>query len=146
MDIPDDAADMTTAAARADQADRLRKQHRAADAEASYRAAIALDPQLPRAHSGLGLVLRDTRRYAEAEAACREAIRLDPGYAPAHSTFGVVLRETRRYAEAEAACREAIRLDPDLAAALPTPISKRICVQQRSSWLKRLRMPRRPNT
>jgi tetratricopeptide (TPR) repeat protein len=78
VDVPDDAADMNTAEAHADQGDRLRRQHRAADAEAAYRAAIALDPQLPRAHSGLSLVLRDTGRRADAKAAFAEATRLDP--------------------------------------------------------------------
>ena len=68
MDVPDDAADTNTAASHADRGDRLRKQHRAADAEAEYRAAIALDPELPRAHSELGRVLRDAKRNAEAEA------------------------------------------------------------------------------
>jgi tetratricopeptide (TPR) repeat protein len=89
--------------------------HRYADAEAAYRAALALDPHLAVAHAGLGDALNGQRQSAEAETACREAIRLDPGFAMAHSNLGAVAYRTKRYSAAEASFREAIRLDPGLA-------------------------------
>ncbi len=117
FDITQHAPTVNQAAAHADEGDRLYSQHRYADAETAYRAAIGLDPRLPRAHAGLGQALRRLRQFPEAEAACRKAIRLDPAYAPAHSNLGAVLAGTKRYPEAKAACQEAIRLDPDLAPA-----------------------------
>jgi tetratricopeptide (TPR) repeat protein len=112
-----------TASVHADEGDRLSRQNHYAEsnhyeeAETAYRAALAIDPRLARAHSGLGYALYRLRRYPEAEAACREAIRLDPALAWAHMGLGGVLRDTKRYPEAEAAYREAIRLDPALAPA-----------------------------
>ena len=101
----------------ADDGDDLFRQHRYADAEAAYRAALALDSRLARPHAGLGYALYRQRRYPEAEAACRVGIRLDSGFAVAHSILGAALVGLERYPEAEAACREAIRLDPGLAMA-----------------------------
>lgn len=93
----------------------LYQAHRYADAEAAYRAALALDPHLAVAHAGLGDALNGQQRFAEAETACREAIRLDPGLIPPRAGLGLALSGTKRYADAEAACREAIRLDPGFA-------------------------------
>ena len=89
--------------------------HRYADAEAAYRAALALDPHLAVGHAGLGDALNGQRRFAEAETACREAIRLDPSLTAARAGLGRALCRTKRFADAEAACREAIRLNPGFA-------------------------------
>ncbi len=102
-------------AAHVSQGKSLYKAHRYSDAEAAYRAALALDPHLAVAHAGLGDALNGQRRFAEAETACREAIRLDPGLIPARAGLGLALCGTKRYADAEAACREAIRLNPGFA-------------------------------
>lgn len=47
-------------------------------AEQAYRGAIALNPDNPRAHLNLAVVLADRGAYDEAERAAREALRLDP--------------------------------------------------------------------
>ena len=95
----------------------LLRQDRHADAEAAFRAALALAPRLARAHMGLGYALEGRERYSEAEAAYREAIRLDLGLSWAHHGLGNILGRTGRWRESEAAYREAIRVDPGLAVA-----------------------------
>jgi hypothetical protein len=60
VDVPDDTGDMSEAEASADEAERLLEQRQFADAERCGRRAIALDPRLPRAHSVLSLILRET--------------------------------------------------------------------------------------
>jgi len=52
MDTPD-VGDVNEASARADEGESLRGQHRYADAETAYRAAIRLDPALAAAHGNL---------------------------------------------------------------------------------------------
>ena len=102
-------------AAHVSQGKSLCQAHRYADAEAAYRAALALNPHLAVAHAGLGDALNGQRRFAEAETACREAIRLDPSLTAARAGLGRALCGTKRFADAEAACREAIRLNPGFA-------------------------------
>jgi tetratricopeptide (TPR) repeat protein len=86
-------------------------------AEAAYRKAIALKPDLAEAHHGLGNALREQRKLAPAEAAYRKAIALKPDYAQAHSNFGIVLWQEGKLAEAVTANRKAIALKPDYAEA-----------------------------
>jgi serine/threonine-protein kinase len=90
-----------------------------AEAEAGYRAALALRPQSAGAHNNLGNLLADQpRRAAEAEWEYHAAIRLRPDYAEPHNNLGVLLgRRPERVAEAEREYRDAIRLRPDLAEA-----------------------------
>jgi Flp pilus assembly protein TadD/tRNA A-37 threonylcarbamoyl transferase component Bud32 len=87
---------------------------RAEEAEAGYRAAVALRPQSPGARINLGIALARQGRLAEAEAAFRAALRLKPDYPDAHYNLGLALDKQGRYPEAEAAYREALRLQPDL--------------------------------
>jgi tetratricopeptide (TPR) repeat protein len=94
------------------QGDDLFRQHRHADAEAAYRAAIKADPRSAPAYTGLGRALYFQSRCSEAETAYRNAIRLDPNDALAHGSLGNLLRFLSRYPEAETACRTAIHLDP----------------------------------
>ena len=100
----------SAATTHAEQGDNLRSQHRYSDAETAYRAALELDPHLPRAHVGLSQALYGIQQYESAEVACSEAIRLDPANAATHRIRGDILRELKRWAEAEAAYQEAIRL------------------------------------
>ena len=88
---------------------------RHSQAEAAYREAIALDPNLAAAHANLGNVLGAQGKAREAEAAYRKAIALGPKIALAHFNLGVAMLEWRRYGEAEAACRAAVALEPNLA-------------------------------
>jgi serine/threonine-protein kinase len=75
-----------------------------------YRAALALRPESPVVHLGLGNVLRRLDRLADAEAAYREAVRLQPEYAAAHANLGHVLLEQDKWDQAESAFRETLRL------------------------------------
>src|SRR5262249_48736099 len=93
-----------------------------AGAEAEYREALRLDPNLAMAHNNLAwhLFLQDDLAGAEAE--YREALRLDPNLALAHCGLAMVLLRTGKSAEAEAEaeCRNALRLDSKLAFAHST--------------------------
>ena len=84
-----------------------------AEAEAAYREAIRLQPNLATAHHRLGGVLRLQGKPAEAEVAIRQAILLQPDSFNALTTLGTALADLGRLAEAETAHREAIRLHPD---------------------------------
>ena len=66
------------------QADFFCHHQRHAEAEAAYRAAIALDPASARSYAGLAAALHGMERNAEADFAYQAAIRLDPSLTPAH--------------------------------------------------------------
>jgi Flp pilus assembly protein TadD len=106
------ATAMTAPLKHLQEGDSLCHQGRYAGAETEYRLALAQDPQLARAHAGLGIALEEMNRDAEAEVPSREAIRLDPRLAIAHAGLGGALAGLKQYPEAEAECRTAIRLDP----------------------------------
>lgn len=89
----------------------------AAGAEASFRGALRLAPQLAEAHANLGILL-ENRGAADAAVACyRRSIALDPHYAQTHSNLGCLLAARKDFAAAEAAHRSAVTLAPDSAAA-----------------------------
>lgn len=85
-----------------------------ADAEATFREAIALDPKSAAAWSGLGEWLEVTGHYTEAEKALRRAISLDAKLTPAHIALGNALQSLGRYQEMEASYRRALAIDPSL--------------------------------
>jgi tetratricopeptide (TPR) repeat protein len=87
----------------------------AAEAVRYYQAALALRPNTPRIHLGLGSALLRLGRVDEAIACYRQAIRLDPRSAPAHLHLGVALQQVGKLAEAIACFRKAIELDPSFA-------------------------------
>jgi Tfp pilus assembly protein PilF len=89
----------------------------AASAEASWRAALQLDPDLAEAHANLGFVLDERGALDEAEACYRRAIALNPDLAQVHLNFGVMLAGQKRLAEAQAAFKTATQLDPNSASA-----------------------------
>ncbi|MDG4595427.1 MAG: tetratricopeptide repeat protein, partial [Candidatus Contendobacter sp.] len=88
----------------------------AADAEAAYRRAIALDPADAWPWNNLGnLLANKLQRFDEAEAAYRRAIELDPADAMPWNNLGNLLAsKLQRFDEAEATYRRAIELDPAL--------------------------------
>ena len=91
----------------------LRELQRYAEAETSFREAIALDPKNAWPWDRLGDLLHDhLQRSAEAEAAYRKAIALDPKGAWPWNGLGNLLRNLQRYPEAETAFRESITRDP----------------------------------
>ena len=90
---------------------------RFAEAEARYRAALALDSALPSAFNNLGLTLNALGRPPEAEDAFASAIRLYPEFAAAHSNRGNVRFRRGDLELAKADYETAIRLNPEYAEA-----------------------------
>ena len=88
-----------------------------AQAEALYRAIIAIHPAPADASYNLGLLLQTERRYPDAEIAYRHAITIRPDYVEALSNLGTVLQELRRFDEAIEIYRQAIVRRPDFAMA-----------------------------
>jgi tetratricopeptide (TPR) repeat protein len=87
------------------------------EAEAAYRKAIALKPDLAVAYNNLGVALYNQGKPVEAEAAFRKAIALKPDFAGAYNNLGIALNNQGKPVEAEAAYRKAIALKPDYAEA-----------------------------
>jgi tetratricopeptide (TPR) repeat protein len=90
----------------------LRALGRAAEAEAAYRGALRLQPNVPDFHHHLGLALKDQGRATEAEASFRQAIRLRRDFVPARIDLCNLLVETARSVEAEACVRAALKVAP----------------------------------
>jgi tetratricopeptide (TPR) repeat protein len=78
------------------------------EAAASYRAAIALNPDFAAAHSNLAAMLLRQGSYEAALASANRALALMPDFTDAHRNRDIALIALRRFAEAEAACREAL--------------------------------------
>lgn len=95
------------------QANAFRKLGLAAQAEASYRHIVALQPGTSSAHLELGKLLFAQDRFDEAEGHFRRAIEAQPTLAAAHSSLGTTLRHLGRLDEAEKCFRQAVSLDPD---------------------------------
>ncbi|NYZ63562.1 tetratricopeptide repeat protein [Luteimonas deserti] len=87
---------------------RLQQQSRQwASARASFRRALALEPDLAEAWRGLGQVLHQEGAVEEAIDATRQAAALDPPHAPTWMFLGVVLREAGRLDDSLACLRRA---------------------------------------
>jgi tetratricopeptide (TPR) repeat protein len=89
---------------------------RPAEACASYRRAIDLNPNFAAAHNNLGRVLCEEGDFAAASASCERAVEFAPDLAEAHNNLGNALRGLGRLDAAEAAFRRALRLQPNNAA------------------------------
>ena len=83
-------------------------------AEAVLRQASALEPDDPRAHSELGLVLSQAGRPEEAIPQFERAVELDPQNADTHNNLANLLSRQQRFTEAEAQYRQALDIDPAL--------------------------------
>jgi Tfp pilus assembly protein PilF len=81
-------------------------------AEASFRKALALEPNSPVVHLNLGMLLAELNRPGEAEHALRAALEADPNLAAAAYNLGVLLAEDRAEESLEW-CRQAFRLRPN---------------------------------
>ncbi|MBS0519737.1 MAG: tetratricopeptide repeat protein [Proteobacteria bacterium] len=88
-----------------------------ADAADWISRAIAVDPNVPEAHSNLGLALQELRRYDEALAAHQRSLELKPGAPEALNNRGNVLLALNRPQEALVDYDEALRQKPDFALA-----------------------------
>ena len=82
------------------------------DAVASYRQALALQPDYSEAHNNLGNVLRDRGALNEAIAEYQHAVRLKPDFAKAHNNLGLALASRGEFEEAAAAHRRALEIQP----------------------------------
>jgi serine/threonine-protein kinase len=83
-----------------------------AGAEASCRAALRVEPDLPAAHVTLGQLHTATGRHEEALAAFERARSTEPGNPAALAGLARIYELTGRHADAEAALRTAIALKP----------------------------------
>lgn len=86
--------------------------HQRALADASYQAAIGIDPNAAGAQVGLGRILAQSDPKA-AEAAFLTALKSEPANIDALNNLGVVRDLTGRYAEAEDAYYHALMVAPD---------------------------------
>jgi Flp pilus assembly protein TadD len=91
----------------------LQEAGRLAEAEARYRQAIAINPDLADVHSNLGVLLRGQGRKAEALAAYQRAVELSPDSPVFLDNLGIALDGLDRHAEAETCFRAAIARAPD---------------------------------
>lgn len=85
------------------------------EAEAAYRSALRLNPDLPEALINLGRMLQAQGRLHEAEDLYRRARTVQPDLAVAAFNLGTVLDEQRRPQEAADAYQSAVELDPGFA-------------------------------
>jgi tetratricopeptide (TPR) repeat protein len=83
------------------------------EAEAAFRAALALDPSFEPATLSLADVQRGRGQEQEAERTLREALQRDPRSAPARHAVGLSLTRQGRAAEALAELAQAARLAPE---------------------------------
>ena len=83
-----------------------------AEAEAAFREAVRLAPDLPDAHLDLGLVLAREGKLDAAIASVRQALTLNPKQPGAHMFLGIFLSQSNHQDEAEAALRQELGLDP----------------------------------
>jgi protein O-mannosyl-transferase len=82
------------------------------DAEAQFRAALAIDPHFVDANVNLGSLLVSQGRYQEAVAAFQRALERRPDDAEAHNNLGVAWAKWGRPEEARAEFQRALNIDP----------------------------------
>lgn len=84
-----------------------------AKAKAAAKRALEIDPDLPEAHTSLGIIyLQYEWDWAKAEAELQRAIQLNPNYPTAHSMHARLLSVLGRFAEAQTEITKAQKLDP----------------------------------
>lgn len=91
----------------------LKAAGQAAEAEAAYRRAIALQPDYVDAHNNLGALLQEQQRLPEAEAAYNNALSLQPGNAGIQFNLALLYHSVQRPTEAEAAYRRTLAIAPE---------------------------------
>lgn len=91
---------------------------RTQEAEAAFREAVRLGPNLAMAHLDLGLVLGREGKLDEAITSLNEALRLDPGIEGGHLFRGIFLHQSNRQEEARTELQKEIDEHPSNAEAL----------------------------
>lgn len=84
-----------------------------AQADASSKRALELDPNSAEAHSSRGLTLSHQHRYEEADAEFQEAMRLDPTLYEAPYFYGRTLQSQGKLYEAAKMYERAVAIRPD---------------------------------
>ncbi len=82
------------------------------EADRAIARALALNPDLPEAHSSKSRLLLLQGRPEDAEMEARRAVELNPGSAEAHGGLGRALERLGRFGEAVDETRRAVELDP----------------------------------
>src|SRR5262249_51879312 len=85
---------------------------RQAEAEASLRRAIELNPNDPQAHYNLGVLLRQGNQLEAAIDAHQRAIGLNANMAESHFNLSRIYRDQERWAEAEASYARSAAVAP----------------------------------
>jgi tetratricopeptide (TPR) repeat protein len=83
------------------------------EAEARYREALALAPELARGHHGLARALAARSRLSEAMEAAQQAVRLNPRDLEIHHTIGFIYERQRLFEEAAGAYTNYVNLLPN---------------------------------
>lgn len=109
-----------------------------ADAYASARAALALDPDLPDGHTALGLLAqKEALDWERAEAAYRRALSLDPRHATALMRLGELLALRGRFDAGLEVLATARRSDP-VSPAVGTDLAKACLYARRYERARRV--------
>lgn len=108
----------TTAEALFYQANDLMAQGQLDAAEAAFRQALLLEPDLAEVHANLAWLLVQQRRYTEAEPAYLQALQLAPDNLHIALNYAVMLAAQKRFAGAEHWYRQILAQDPNRVAAL----------------------------
>ena len=83
------------------------------DAIRYYREAVAVQPNLAKAHNNLGHILNSEKRFDEAVAHFSRALQIEPSFPAAHNNWGIALQNQARHDEAILQYQKAIDVDPD---------------------------------
>jgi tetratricopeptide (TPR) repeat protein len=95
-----------------EKANRLLASDKLQEALEAYREALAIEPDLPEAHDGMGNVLYDMGQYQPAVESFARAVQTKPGFPEAYKNMGDALFKLKRYEDALAAYRRAGALRP----------------------------------
>ncbi|MEM6752528.1 MAG: tetratricopeptide repeat protein [Cyanobacteria bacterium P01_C01_bin.38] len=85
-------------------------------AELYYQQAIALQPDLVKAHHKLGDVLQKQGKLDIAFKSYEQAIKIDPNHANGYDELGNILQQKGKYREAVGAYKKALEIQPDFVA------------------------------
>ena len=90
----------------------LKSQGRLDEAVASYRNALAINPNYAEAHNNLGIALKAQGKLDEAIASYQRAIAINQDYAEAHSNLGIALNADGKREEAVESFQRAVSINP----------------------------------